>query len=376
MNIIIAGDFCPQDRIKVKIANRDMRIVSPELTSIISSADYSIINFECPIVSDLNKPIQKKGPNLKCTPESGELIKEIGFNCCTLANNHFRDYGDDGCKSTTSILDSLSIDYLGGGKDLRSAQKVLVREIAGKRIALVNICEKEFSVATDNHAGSAPLDLIDHYYQIKEARYLSDYVIVIVHGGHEHFQYPSHRMKKTYHWFADMGADVIVNHHQHCYSGYEIYNGVPIFYGLGNFCFDWSGKRNNLWTEGFLLSLKFQDSISFDLIPYVQCREEAAVREMSEMERKDFFSNIETINQIIADDERLGEIIKSYYTDCISNSEIMMGNFSDNRMVRWLKRKGLLTSTVSKEKRNVLYDYIFCESHRDKIEYWLNNCKL
>ena len=49
----------------------------------------------------------------------------------------------------------------------------------------------------------------------------------------------------------------------------------------------------------------------------------------------------------------------------------MMGNFSDNRIVRWLKRKGILSSSVSKERRNVLIDYIFCESHRDKIEYWL-----
>lgn len=371
MNILIAGDFCPKDRIKDKIENREYGIMSPKIVQKISSADYAIVNFECPIANNQDVPISKKGPNLRCSSESAKVIKKVGFNCCTLANNHFRDYGDDGCKKTISVLDRMSIDHIGGGIDLSEAQKVLVKDIDGKKIAFINICENEFSIANEDKAGAAPLDMIGNYYQIKKARNMADYVVVIVHGGHEHFPYPSPRMKQTYHWFADLGADVIVNHHQHCYTGYEIYCGVPIFYGLGNFCFDWNGRRDNLWTEGFLLDLKIQDTISFELIPYIQCREEAIVREMSESEIRNFNNRINTLNHIIADDELLKNVVRNYYSDSISDCEIMMGNFSDNRIVRWLKRKGILSSSVSKERRNVLIDYIFCESHRDKIEYWL-----
>lgn len=43
-------------------------------------------------------------------------------------------------------------------------------------------------------------------------------------------------MQEIYRFFVDIGADAVINHHQHCYSGYEVYKEKPIFYGLGNFC--------------------------------------------------------------------------------------------------------------------------------------------
>ena len=51
----------------------------------------------------------------------------------------------------------------------------------------------------------------------------------------------------------DIGADVVVNCHQHCFSGCEIYNGKHIFYGLGNFFFDWPERRNGMWNKGYML---------------------------------------------------------------------------------------------------------------------------
>ena len=33
---------------------------------------------------------------------------------------------------------------------------------------------------------------------------------------------------------ADMGADLIIGHHSHCIQPYEVHNGCPIFYGIGN----------------------------------------------------------------------------------------------------------------------------------------------
>lgn len=98
----------------------------------------------------------------------------------------------------------------------------------------------------------------------------------LYHGGKEHYQLPTPRMQKDYRFFVDAGADVVINHHQHCYSGYEQYNDKYIFYGLGNFCFE-STLRNSIWNEGYMLKLKFEDIISFELIPYVQCDDKAGV---------------------------------------------------------------------------------------------------
>ena len=83
-----------------------------------------------------------------------------------------------------------------------------------------------------------PLLPIQQFYKIQEAKENADYVLVIVHGGIEHYQLPTSRMIETYRFFIDAGADAVVNHHQHCYSGYERYKSKPIIYGLGNLLFD------------------------------------------------------------------------------------------------------------------------------------------
>ena len=60
--------------------------------------DYAVVNFESPIVKKA-KPITKTGPNLKNSENSLLELKNVGFNLVTLANNHFRDFGDEGKRS-------------------------------------------------------------------------------------------------------------------------------------------------------------------------------------------------------------------------------------------------------------------------------------
>src|SRR5690606_16683331 len=104
-------------------------------------------------------------------------------------------------------------------------------------------------------------DVIDNVRQIKREKQISDKVIVIVHGGHEYYNLPSPRMVKQYRFYAENGADLVVGHHTHCISGHETYNGVPIFYSLGNFLFT-KPSRHQSWYNGLVLEIfvdKFQD---------------------------------------------------------------------------------------------------------------------
>ena len=134
----------------------------------------------------------------------------------------------------------------------------------------------------------------------------SDYVLVIVHGGHEHYQLPSPRMQETYRFFIDIGADAVVNHHQHCYSGYEVYNGKPIFYGLGNFCFDKPIKRAEKWNEGYMVLFDFNENeSSFKLIHYTQCDETQEVIPLTGSKEEVFFKEIAKLNSIISNEKEL-----------------------------------------------------------------------
>lgn len=160
MKILIAGDFCPRDRVATMVANKDYSFFDG-VKDIIKEADYSIVNFECPVVEGDVKPIAKCGPVLRTERTAVAAMKYAGFNCATLANNHFRDFGDSGCLTTIEELEAQNIDYVGGGKTLAEAQKVLYKDIQGKKVAFVNFCENEFSIATATTAGAAPLDSID-----------------------------------------------------------------------------------------------------------------------------------------------------------------------------------------------------------------------
>ena len=119
-------------------------------------------------------------------------------------------------------------------------------------IAIINFCENEWSIAEEDSAGANPMDFIDNANQIREAKAVHDKVIV--HGGHEYYNLPSPRMQKQFRFYADQGADIVIGHHTHCISGNEVYNGVPIYYSLGNFLFT-KNNTNEDWYTGLLLQV-------------------------------------------------------------------------------------------------------------------------
>ena len=296
MKLLISGDFCPRYRVTEKFEKGDYESILGDVKNIISEADYSIVNFECPVTKGDEKPIEKCGPNLQCSEKGIEAVKWAGFDCVTLANNHFLDYGKEGVKHTLEACKKYGIDTVGGGLSLHEASKTLYKDIDGKTLAIVNCCEHEFSIATDETAGSNPLNPIQQYYAIKEARAKADHVLVIVHGGNEHYQLPSPRMQETYRFFVDAGADAVVNHHQHCYSGYEIYKGKPIFYGLGNFCFDLKEKQDSIWNEGYMVLLDITEKeTKTECIPYLQCNDEAKVSLLKDKRNEIFKKSINDI---------------------------------------------------------------------------------
>ena len=371
MKVLIAGDFLPKYRIQELIDNRDYSMMN-SIRSVTDRADYSIVNLECPIVTDGAKPIEKGGPNHGTTIGAVEAIKYAGFDCVTLANNHFRDFGDTGCCATIEGLRTYGLDIVGGGLNLNEAQKVMYKNIGGKILSVVNICENEFSIATTTRAGSAPLDAIDNYNQIIEARQNSDYVLVIVHGGHEHYQLPSPRMKKTYRHFIELGADAVVNHHQHCYSGFETFNGKPILYGLGNLCFDSEKKRSATWYEGYMVTIDFRDKydIAISLQPYHQCKNGATISLMDNKDTEEFHNKIKELNSIISNDELLAlEFDK--FVDRIKRSVKLLFASYHNKYLNGAARRGYLPILISDREMRINGNCIRCESHLDVVQHVL-----
>lgn len=363
MKILIAGDFCPMDRVAKLIEDEDYESVFGDVTEYTQQADYSIVNLEAPVVEINTKPIEKCGPNLKCTSKAIEALKWANFNLVTLANNHFYDYGDCGVKDTLEACREKGITTVGGGMNLSEASQTTYVDVKNIKLAIINCCEHEFSIATECTGGSNPLNPIQQYYAIQDAKKNAEKVIVIVHGGHEMFQLPSPRMKETYRFFVDAGADAVINHHQHCYSGYEVYKGVPIFYGLGNFCFDWTGKRNSIWNEGYMVILQIDDDMKFELIPYIQGDKNSGIRILRD--RNSFDSRILGLNTIIANDKLLKSEHQKWMNQTSKGYKLALEPYQ-NRYLAALYIKGLLPSFITKRKKLCLLNYLECEAHWER----------
>ena len=206
MKILIAGDFAPRARLAKQIENKKFsEVFSENIREIIKSADFSFVNFESPIVETGYKPIPKCGPNLRCTKEAAEAVRYAGFTGVTMANNHILDYGTEGLHKSVECCKDQGLDVVGVGEDLKDAEEIFYIEKDGKTLAVINCCEHEFTIATDTEAGANPLNPVRQFYAIHKAKNIADYVLVIVHGGHEMFQLPSPRMVETYRFFIDAG---------------------------------------------------------------------------------------------------------------------------------------------------------------------------
>lgn len=368
IKILIAGDYCPIGRNAMTIKNQDYSKLFGGFEKFSNEADLSIVNLECPITNSKTK-LKKTGPNIKASFDSLKPLKFAGFNLVTLANNHILDYGSQGLMDTMANCELEGISYVGAGKNNDEARKPFFTTIKNKKIAIINIAENEFCTTTDENYGANPLNVISNHYDIIKAKKTADYVIVISHGGREHYQLPSPQLKERYRYFIDSGADAVISHHTHCFSGYEYYMNKPIFYSLGNFIFDYKKKyQKGLWTQGFsvLLRLNNNDTIDFELIPFNQGREEnPSLVLMDELEQRIFNSKLEELNAIIKD-EKL--ILSNWEKYIKSQMKAYKGNmFVQNKYIRALINKGILPDFFfhSSEHQYLLLNLLKCETHRE-----------
>ncbi|MGI5848063.1 MAG: CapA family protein [Candidatus Cryptobacteroides sp.] len=374
MKVIIAGDFVVQARsVNIVQSGQFAQIVPEKLVELLHNVDFPIVNFESPISFPFLKALKKLGPNLSSPREAIHLLQYLGFQSVSLANNHILDYGVEGLRHTVEECKNAGLDFVGAGQNIIDANRVLYVERGNTRLGIINCCEHEFSIATEQSAGANPLDLVRQFRAIQQAKKNADVVIVIVHGGHEYYQLPSIRMQDTYRFFIEAGADAVINHHQHCVSGYEIYKDRPIFYGVGNFYFDWEGKRNSVWNEGMLVELDISTKgVDFRLIPFIQCNDLANITLMTREQEEAFFQHIMRLNHIIVDHDRLSQEFAHYVKETDREYQLALEPYS-SRFSQALFRRKMLPSFLNEKRTLKLMNYILCESHRDRLIAFLMN---
>ena len=323
--IIITGDWDPKwDAVDISPYD-ELMAKEPEkcyggTLDIIRGADLRIVNLEC--VINGKTPVLKGGPHLFAGERHLPCLAAPGFQVATLANNHICDYGEEGIRETYRALDKLGIRHFGVGFDDAEAWKPLEYDLDGIRVGLVTFTEgHDLCAAAPGKFGVAGWDVERVKSAIRELKKRCDIVVVIPHGGLEFVPYPANYCIDTYRALAAEKPDAIVAHHPHVPQAFEIRNGVPIFYSLGNFMFYmgtpkfYGGKALFYRHHGYLVELSVaKDGLhGFKLHPYRLTEHGAELPEGAA--RDEFFGTIERLAADLEPDPYAGfhAVLKSHW---------------------------------------------------------------
>jgi poly-gamma-glutamate capsule biosynthesis protein CapA/YwtB (metallophosphatase superfamily) len=214
----------------------------------------------------------------------GEALKIAGFAAVGLANNV--NYGSAAILGSIARLGRLGIAHTGAGENLAAARAPALVERGGVRAGFVQRSSVYWPTnheAGERNAGIAALRAHTAYQvpahktrpeippmnrpgippivvtwpdraylaafaeDIAAVRKQTDIAVASCHWGlgEEVLDY----MTEIAHAAVEAGADVVIGHGPHYSLPVEVYNGKPIFYGLGSFSFHTGhgGRRHGDW---------------------------------------------------------------------------------------------------------------------------------
>ena len=209
-----------------------------DVTPYISSADLAFGNLEGVLV-DGGEPGKKcSNPNacylFRSPTRYANHYRMAGFDVLSLANNHARDFGEEGRSSSMQAIAAAGMHHSGRVGDFASI------DVNGIRVAVL-----AYAVTKNSNM------LLDYelaFSTIAEFSQSHDVVMVSFHGGAEgidalHVPFAEEKYfgepRGDVVWFArgaiDAGADLVVGHGPHVVRGMERYKDRLIAYSLGNF---------------------------------------------------------------------------------------------------------------------------------------------
>lgn len=230
------GDIMLAGKVGDRIVQKGADYLFDSVRNVLSQADFTIGNLECPL-SHRGEPSIRKDFVFRAPSESARALRKAGINIACLANNHIFDYGPLALFDTISALKQAGIYCVGAGKDLKEACAPLIFRIKDLKIAFFAFTYA--SNAKRNRPGCCPSNLKFIQKQIKLIRTNADLIIVSIHHGIEYVDYPNRYIMSLFRGAADAGADLVIGHHPHVVQGLETYKGALIAYSLGNFISDY-----------------------------------------------------------------------------------------------------------------------------------------
>jgi poly-gamma-glutamate capsule biosynthesis protein CapA/YwtB (metallophosphatase superfamily) len=272
--LLFTGVIVPARCVQAGIdARGNADYIFAEVREVISAADLAI--------GTLNATISDYPPHTGCIftyvlvgcSANADALARAGFDGMSVATNHIKNcgIGDCGDRAFLDTLDNLrrvGIEPVGAGLNHAEAMQPLVFTRHGVRFGIVSLGQVEPMVfAGEDTPGIAVLNDENLRQAIQAARQVSDVVIAMPHWGPEDTPLPNEYQLHFAQVAVEAGADLVMGNHTHVVQAVQEIQGVPVFYGLGNFVFDQNWDLAH--QQGVILKVTFQGAelTGYELIP-------------------------------------------------------------------------------------------------------------
>ena len=237
----------------------------------LTSADLALANFENPVIRAAvwHPDATTFTGDLRLLP----ILNQADIDGVTLGNNHILDAGAPGVRETIVHLEDAGIAHAGAGMDLAEAREPMIFDLGQTKIGVLSyqgVPSYDWAWATETSAGTAPIEKEVMKEDVERLRDEVDLVVVMPHWGIEYLATPEPWQVNWAHAAVEAGADLVIGDHAHWPKGIEVYEGDPIFYGVGNFLFDqsWSEETS---TGIFAEITLYEDRvIQIRPVPFIQ----------------------------------------------------------------------------------------------------------
>ncbi len=218
--------------------------------------DLTMVNFEGTLTT-ASKHAEKTFA-FKGRPAYAKILPAGSIDVVTLANNHSKDYLQQGWEDT---LETLS-PYV----RISAYDALPIVTVKGIRIGFASNVGWVFDSTQKQFIQNAVKTL---------KTYGADVIVFNYHWGIERNYHSNATQQAIAHYCIDQGADLVIGNHPHVVQEVETYHGKQIAYSLGNLVF--GGNRNPsdknclIFRQNFTLDLDSKEitAASYQAIPYL-----------------------------------------------------------------------------------------------------------
>lgn len=232
-DMMIGTDY-PQNHLPDDDADSFFSAVTP----LLASADIAFGNLEG-VLLDGGEPVKKCGDPSACylfrsPTRYVQHYRAAGFDILSLANNHARDFGEEGRTASMQAIAAAGMHHTGREADYASMS-----------VGDITVAVLAYAVTKNSNM---MLDYELAAETVSKFATTHDIVIVSFHGGaegqdvthlpfaeEEYYGEPRGDVVLFARLVVDAGADLVIGHGPHVVRAVERYKGRLIAYSLGNF---------------------------------------------------------------------------------------------------------------------------------------------